>query len=352
MTEAHKELAMENEAVALLDSKGWLYEEGSNARYDKKRALFPEDVFAWLEATQSDELAKFLHPGMDSTQEMKGRDGILDALATALNQPVESGGGTLNILRKGFRRIGSRFLMAQPKPTETLNPKTVEDYQHNRLRVVRQVHYSVTDSKKSIDLVLFLNGLPVATIELKTEFTQTVTRGQVQYKNDRNPGADGKETLLAWGKRTLVHFVVTDNEVSMTTKLDGQKTTFLPFNKGDDGGKGNPLNPKGARTDYFWADILDKDMFLTILTKYLVTRKEEKPNPVTGKQEPPSRCVSPGSTNSLPWRRSSATSRNMASGTATSSSTRLAPARPTPSFGPRSGSQPCTTQTTRRSSTR
>ena len=285
MTEAHKELAMENEAVALLHSKGWFYEGGSNARYDKKRALFPEDVLAWLEATQSDELAKFIKPGMDSTQEMKARDGILDALATALNQPVESGGGTLNILRKGFRRIGSRFLMAQPKPTETLNPKTVEDYRHNRLRVVRQVHYSVTDAKKSIDLVLFLNGLPVATTELKTEFTQSVTRGQVQYKNDRNPGADGKETLLAWGKRTLVHFVVTDNEVSMTTKLDGQKTTFLPFNKGDDGGKGNPLNPKGARTEYFWADILDKDMFLTILTKYLVTRKEEKPDPVTGKQE-------------------------------------------------------------------
>ena len=80
MTEAHKELAMENEAVALLDSKGWLYEEGSNARYDRKRALFPEDVFAWLEATQGEELAKFLHPGMDSTQEMKARDGILDFL--------------------------------------------------------------------------------------------------------------------------------------------------------------------------------------------------------------------------------------------------------------------------------
>ena len=285
MTEAHKEQAMENEAVALLHSKGWLYEEGSNAHYDKKRALFPEDVFAWLEATQRDELAKFIKPGMDAAQEMKAREAILNALAEALNQPVENGGGTLNILRKGFRRIGSRFLMAQPKPTETLNPKTVEDYQHNRLRVVRQVHYSVTDAKKSIDLVLFINGLPVATIELKTEFTQSVTRGQVQYKNDRNPGADGKETLLAWGKRTLVHFVVTDNEVSMTTKLDGQKTTFLPFNKGDHGGKGNPLNPNGARTEYFWTDILDKDVFLIILTKYLVTRREEKPNPVTGKQE-------------------------------------------------------------------
>ena len=285
MTPAHTELAMENEAVALLHSQGWLYAEGDNARYDRKRALFPDDVFAWLEATQPGELAKFLKPGMDTTQTTKAREGILDALATALSQPVDSGGGTLNILRKGFRRIGSRFQMAQARPTETLNPKTVEDYRHNRLRVVRQVHYSVTDTRKSIDLVLFLNGLPVATVELKTEFTQSVTRGQVQYKHDRNPGADGKELLLAWGKRTLVHFVVTDNEVSMTTKLDGQKTTFLPFNRGDGTGKGNPLNPTGARTEYFWADVLDPDTCLTILTKYLVTRKDERPNPVTGQQE-------------------------------------------------------------------
>lgn len=285
MIEAYKELAMENEAVELLRSQGWLSEEGDNARYDKKRALFPDDVFAWLEATQPQELAKLVKSDMDSTLQLKARDGILDALASSLNASVDGGGGTLNILRRGFRRISSRFSMAQPKPTETLNPKTVEDYQHNRFRVIRQVHYSVTDSKKSIDLVLFLNGLPVATIELKTEFTQSVTRGQVQYKNDRNPGADGREILLAWGKRTLVHFVVTDNEVSMTTKLDGPKTTFLPFNQGDGSAKGNPINPHGARTEYLWRDILDKDMFLTILTKYLVTRKDERPNPVTGKSE-------------------------------------------------------------------
>lgn len=285
MSEAHKELQMENEAVRFLQAKGWLYDEGSDNAYDKKRALFPGDVFAWLEATQNHELAKLIKADMSDAQKHKAREGILDALTTALNQPVENGGGTLNIFRKGFRRISSRFLMVQPKPTETLNPKTVENYGHNRLRVMRQVHYSVTDAKKSIDLVLFLNGLPVATIELKTEFTQSVTRGQIQYKNDRNPGADGKETLLAWGKRTLVHFVVTDNEVSMTTKLDGQKTTFLPFNKGDGTSKGNPLNPEGARTEYFWTDILDRDMFLMILTKYLVTRKEEKPNPVTGELE-------------------------------------------------------------------
>ena len=285
MTEAHKELAMENENVVLLSKHGWLYEQGDNARYDKKRALFPDDVFAWLEATQPEELAKHIKEGMSPLQEQKARDGILDALVASLDTPLHQGGGTLNILRRGFRRISARFSMTQPKPTETLNPKTQMHYEANRLRVIRQVHYSTSDPKKSIDLVLFLNGLPVATVELKTEFTQSVARGQVQYKNDRNPGADGKDVLLAFGKRALVHFVVTDNEVSMTTKLDGQKTTFLPFNQGLDDGKGNPLNPNGAKTEYFWRVILHPDMFLRILTKYMVLREEEGPNPVTGQIE-------------------------------------------------------------------
>lgn len=284
MTDVHKELAMEDEAVAQLATQGWVYEEGSAARYDKQRALFPEDVFAWLEATQPDELAKHLKPGLDPAAQAKARNGILDALADTLSN-VGGGGGTLTVMRKGFRRISSRFQMVQAKPTESMNPKTVKDYESNILRVVRQVHYSTTNAKKSIDLVLFCNGIPVTTIELKTEFTQSVTRGQVQYKNDRDPGTDGKDVLLAWGKRALVHFVVTDNEVSMTTKLAGSKTTFLPFNQGNGSGKGNPLNPDGARTEYFWRDVLDPDAFLTILTKYLVVRTDEKPDPVTGKAE-------------------------------------------------------------------
>lgn len=284
MTEAYKELAMEEEAVAMLVEQGWVHEEGSASRYDIQRALFPEDVFAWLEATQPDQLANLVKPSMDSAAQAKAKEGILNALSGSLSDP-SGGGGTLNVLRKGFRRVSTRFQMAQAKPTETMNPKTVKDYQSNILRVVRQVHYSLTNPKKAIDLVLFCNGIPVATIELKTEFTQSVVRGQVQYKNDRNPGADGKDILLAWGKRALVHFVVTDNEVSMTTKLDGAKTTFLPFNQGNGTGKGNPLNPRGARTEYFWREVLDRDAFLTILTKYLVVRTDEKPDPVTGKTE-------------------------------------------------------------------
>ncbi|WP_165165259.1 type I restriction endonuclease subunit R [Corynebacterium qintianiae] len=281
MTAPHLERAMEDEAVGLLVAQGWRYEEGSAARYDKQRALFPEDVFEWLEATQPDELARHITPDMDPAACAKARDGLLDALASTLSNT--QGGGTLHVLHKGFRRISSRFDMVQAKPTETMNPTTVERYEANILRVVRQVRYSATNPHKAIDLVLFCNGIPVATIELKTEFTQSVTRGQLQYKNDRNPGPDGRDVLLAWGKRALVHFVVTDNEVAMTTKLDGDKTTFLPFNRGDGTKKGNPLNANGARTEYFWRDVLDRDAFLTILTKYIVLRTDEKPDPITGK---------------------------------------------------------------------
>ncbi|WP_424348040.1 type I restriction endonuclease subunit R [Kocuria sp. CH-021] len=281
MSQLYQEKAMEDEAVTCLTAQGWRHEAGSASRYDRQRALFPEDVFEWLEATQPEELAKHLKPGMDPAAESKAREGILNALTDTLNNA--QGGGALQVLRKGFRRISSRFDMVQAKPTETMNPTTMKRYESNILRVVRQVHYSVTSPNKSIDLVLFCNGLPVATIELKTEFTQSMTRGQLQYKDDRDPGPDGKDVLLAWGKRALVHFVVTDNEVSMTTKLEGAKTTFLPFNQGDGTGKGNPLNPNGARTEYFWRDVLAPDAFLTILTKYLVIRTDEKPDPVTGK---------------------------------------------------------------------
>lgn len=281
MSDLHQEKAMEDEAVELLSSLGWTYEDGSAAGYDKQRALFPDDVFAWLDATQPEELARHIKPDMDPTAKTKARNGILDALANTLSNT--QGGGTLHVLRKGFKRISSTFQMVQAKPTETMNPTTMQRYEANILRVVRQVRYSATNPNKAIDLVLFCNGIPVSTIELKTEFTQSVTRGQLQYRSDRDPGPDGKDVLLAWGKRALVHFVVTDNEVAMTTKLDGAKTTFLPFNKGNGTDKGNPVNPDGARTEYFWREVLEPDAFLTILTKYIVLRTDEKPDPLTGK---------------------------------------------------------------------
>ena len=151
-----------------------------------------------------------------------------------LDTPLEAGGGTLNVLRKGFSHISARLNMAQFKPESTLNPATVQRYGQMRLRVMRQVHYS-TATHHSLDLVLFVNGLPVATLELKTDFTQAITDAIKQYKQNRpvkDPATGKPQPLFGFGTRALVHFAVSNDEVWMTTKLAGDKTHFLPFNRG------------------------------------------------------------------------------------------------------------------------
>jgi len=145
-----------------------------------------------------------------------------------------------------------------------------------RCRVVRQLHYS-TESNNSIDVVLFLNGIPIATIELKTEFTQTVGTAVGQYKNDRkpiNPKTGHRERLLTEKVGAIVHFAVSDEEVYMTTKLDGDESVFLPFNRGDDDGAGNPPNPNGAKTAYLWESVLERSSFLDILHKFAHIEKK------------------------------------------------------------------------------
>jgi type I restriction enzyme R subunit len=126
--------------------------------------------------------------------------------------------------------------------------------------------------------VLFLNGLPVATAELKTDFTQSVDDAIDQYRFDRNPRPKGQsvEPLLNFPSGALVHFAVSNSEVHMTTQLAGPATTFLPFNKGDHGASGNPPNPHGHRTSYLWEEIWQRDSWLEILGRYLVTRRDEK----------------------------------------------------------------------------
>ena len=167
-----------------------------------------------------------------------------------LDSPLESGGGTLNVLRNGFALVNAKFAMCQFRPVTSTNATTNERYQQVRVRVMRQVYYS-TSNKKSIDLVLFVNGLPVATLELKTDFTQGVQDAITQYKKDRTPRdpvTKKVEPLLSFGRRALVHFAVSNDEVYMTTKLDGDDTFFLPFNRGNDGAAGNPPNPQGSTT--------------------------------------------------------------------------------------------------------
>jgi type I restriction enzyme R subunit len=158
-------------------------------------------------------------------------------------------------------------------PASGLNPDTMARYQANRLSVTRQLHYSANEADKSLDLVLSLNGLPIATLELKNPLTgQTWRNAVTQYKKDRNPN----DLIFQFGKRALVHFAVDPDEVYMTTRLAGKATYFLPFNRGRDGGAGNPDNRKGYSTSYLWEQVLQRDSLLDILHRFMHLEEKEK----------------------------------------------------------------------------
>lgn len=273
----HNENPFELEISNHLAANGWLYSPNDDG-YDRKRALFPADVFDWLEATQPEVLAKAVKP---ATAE-RDREALLDRLVKSLDAPFEASGGqqggTLAVLRRGFTSVPHKFSMAQFKPADDLNASTSAAYSAMRVRVMRQVHYSPTN-QNSIDLVLFVNGLPVATIELKTDFTQSVQHAMTQYREDRNPKG---EPLLGFGRRALVHFAVSNREVFMTTKLSGASTRFLPFNQGDDGRAGNPLNADGSSTAYLWERVLQRDAWLDIIGRFMHLQVSKSIDPVTG----------------------------------------------------------------------
>jgi type I restriction enzyme, R subunit len=172
------------------------------------------------------------------------------------------------------------------KPESTLNEKRNDDYATVRVRVMRQVHFSTAD-QRSIDLVFFVNGLPVATAELKTEFTQTISDAINQYRTSRlpkDPGSGSVQPLFVSGARALVHFAVTNDEVWMTTGLAGENTHFLPFNRGaEDGGAGNPLNPTGSKSAYLWERVLQRDAWLNILGRLMYIKHESTTDPISGK---------------------------------------------------------------------
>lgn len=273
----HNENPFEREICEHLEAHGWLYSRNDEG-YDHRRALYPADVFAWLEATQPETLAKAIKP---ATAE-RDREALLDRLVKSLDAPFEASGGqqggTLAVLRRGFESVPYKFQMAQFKPADDLNATTNAAYAAMRLRVMRQVHYS-EKNQKSIDLVLFVNGLPVATLELKTDFTQSVQHAIEQYKSDRDPKG---EPLLGFGRRAFVHFAVSNREVFMATKLQGASTRFLPFNQGDDGRAGNPLNPAGSSTSYLWERVLQRDAWLDIIGRFLHLQVSKTVDPVTG----------------------------------------------------------------------
>ena len=271
----HLESAFEREICEHLGSHGWLYEDKTADQYDRKLALYPPDLIAWLEESQ-----KELWETYQQKNGSKAEASLLQRIREQLDQQ-----GTLDLLRNGIEVMGlpKALKLAEFKPALGLNPDILARYNANRLRVVRQVRYSL-HNENCIDLVLFLNGIPVATVELKTDNTQCIDDAVWQYKADRLPQLAGKtpEPLLSFPSGALVHFAVSNREVRMTTKLAGPATVFLPFNKGSDpGGKncgaGNPV-PDGAGypTDYLWQEVWERESWLEILGRYCMAERNKK----------------------------------------------------------------------------
>ncbi|OQK17960.1 restriction endonuclease subunit R [Methyloprofundus sedimenti] len=294
MDNKSKESAFQNDMINQLVANGWLI--GKPENYNRKLALYEEDVLGFVKDTQDAQWQKFcaLYP---NNPEQK----FLERVATQLNKADPNAAnkemrtfGTLGVLRHELRDRGTRFSLCQFKPEHDLNPDTLARYQQNRCRVVPELVYSPwateehlaqTGAKAKawrIDLVLFVNGLPIATLELKSEFKQAVQNAIKQYKTTRfaiDPATKKSEPLLSFKRGALVHFAVSQYEVYMATRLEGEDTYFLPFNKGTkEGAAGNdvPENVDQYATDYLWNEVLLPDNLLKILARFVHLQIEEK----------------------------------------------------------------------------
>lgn len=263
-----------------LADRGWLYESAGNATaagWDIARAMVPADVLYWLSTQQPDEYEKAVPSDLTNGTLELAQHKLLDHIIKELGKTTKMDpitghpvGGLLGVLRRGFTyaqvsRPAAKFGPLMEFPPENPNLLSViEKSDAVRLRVLRQVRFD-TKSNETIDVVLCANGLPVVTLELKTDNTQTVNHAIAQYKNDRVPGPT--RALLQPG-RALVHFAVSNDLIYMTTKLEGAEPFFLPFNKGDDGHAGNPASETGSATDYLWREILARPTFLRILKNF------------------------------------------------------------------------------------
>jgi len=259
----HKEKAFEAAIEDHLTTAGG-YVKGDRDAFDQERGLFPADVVAFVKKTQPDEWAY-----LEGIQKAKAEEALLDDLCRALDSEHE---GCLSVLRHGFKCFGKLFHAAYFAPASGMNPETKNRYEANRLTITRQLQYSPKHGN-ALDVTLALNGIPVATSELKNPMTaQTWRHAVTQYKSDRDP----TDLIFQFKKRTLVHFAVDTDEVYMTTRLSGNKTVFLPFNKGCGGGGGNPDNPDGHKTAYLWEQVLERHSFLDILARFIHLQIEEK----------------------------------------------------------------------------
>lgn len=296
MSADSKEAAFQQDIINQMVAAGW--QLGDPKKYDRERALYPEDSLAYVQNTQPKQWGKYkkLYP-RDPEQ------AFLNKLTAQLNKTDPHASdkhlrtfGTLGVLRHELRDKSASFKLCQFKPDHGLNPQTEAMYAGNILRVVPELVYSPYATKEHetatgtkakawrIDLVLFLNGIPIVTLELKSEFKQAVERAIKQYKTTRlpkDPATNKPEPLLTFKRGALVHFAVSQFEAYMTTKLDGVNTRFLPFNRGtSDGGAGNdiPEDQSEYATGYLWNDVLAPANILQIIGRFIhleIKREED-----------------------------------------------------------------------------
>jgi type I restriction enzyme R subunit len=250
MVSQTNEAALETHIETALAKDGYLI--GDPTDFDREFAIDSKLFWQFLQATQAQELAKL--QDRPNWQRL-----VLERLAKKIKKD-----SVLAVLKKGLDIDDAHFDLLYRLPYNDLNPEVLVNFEANRFSVTRQVHYSDTDSFKSVDMVLFINGLAIATLELKNPWTgQTVYHAIKQYRTDRNP----KEPLFEFG-RCLVHFAVDPDEAFMCTQLAGNDSNFLPFNKGFNFGKGNPVNPTGHKTAYVWQDILTRRSLTNIVEQF------------------------------------------------------------------------------------
>ena len=236
------------------------YEKGDPKAFDRVVALDTDTLISFVKATQPKSWEKY-----ETIYGTSAERSFIDRFCKEVKSL-----GLPSVLRHGFKDRGITFRVVYWKPETSINQTAQEQYNRNVLHCTRQLHYS-PNNENSIDIVLFVNGIPVVSMELKNQFTGQDTDNAIrQYKFDRA----GKEAIFEFKNRVLVHFAVDLYNVFMTTRLQGANTYFLPFNQGSNGagnvgGKGNPQNPDGYQTAYLWEKILTKDSLLEILHKYM-----------------------------------------------------------------------------------
>lgn len=288
------ETIFQQDIITQMQRHGW--QVGSPQGYNREKALYEQDVLSFVQSTQAKEWQKFQNIFPNDTERH-----FLDTVVAQLKKAdinatdIESRSyGTLGVLRHGLKTRGTRFSFCQFKPEHGLNPELNANYQQNICRVVPELVYSPyatqaeleTTGKQAkkwrIDLVLFINGFPVATMELKSEFKQAVQNAMMQYKKTRlpkDPETNKPEPLLSFKRGALVHFAVSQYEVYMATHLNGDSTYFLPFNKGTkEQGAGNDI-PKDVNeyaTGYLWNEVLTPDSLLNIVGNFIHLQIEEK----------------------------------------------------------------------------